>query len=135
MWSAVTRVAGYLASALLLSGLVALTWIWFVSGKLRQDKAAMSVPVVAAIAVVTIGVLLAVKGRGRRLARASAFTLIAAAVATAALVRVKGLTGDLFPILEYRYGSSAEERSRPCLVSPARQPLSSSQSRPRRRPQ
>ncbi len=109
MWSAVTRVARYLASALLLSGLVALAWIWFVSGRLRQDQAAMSVPVVAAIAVVTIGVLLAVKGRGRRLARASAFTLIAAAVTTAALVRVKGLTGDLFPILEYRYGASAEE--------------------------
>ena len=119
--SMVTRVARYCALALLVSAVVALAWIWLISGRLRQDQAAMSVPVVFAMAVATIGLLLTVKGHRRRLARASALVLIAAAMATAALVRVKGLTGDLFPILEYRFAASPEKRL-PVLPGIARAP-------------
>ena len=88
---------------LIAAGVVIFGWIWLIADRSGQEKMMMTVPLLAVMGVLAIGALVAVRGPWRRVARSAAAVLIAIGLAMPALFRLKGLTGDFFPVLEYRF--------------------------------
>ena len=88
---------------LIAAGVVIFGWIWLIADRSGQEKMMMTVPLLAVMGVLAIGALVAVQGPWRRVARGVAAVLVAIGLAMPALFRLKGLTGDFFPVLEYRF--------------------------------
>ena len=88
---------------LLAVGVLLLVWIWLVSDLAGQEKMMTTVPLLALMGVLAVVALFMVRGSWRKAARGVAVLLMAGGVAFPFLFRLKGLTGDFFPVLEYRY--------------------------------
>lgn len=91
--------------SLLLAGIacLGLVWIWELSDWIGQDRMMASVPIAAVIVILLGFSLLRVRGPRRRPARIGALLLVAALVALPVLFRIRGVTGDFFPVLEWRF--------------------------------
>ena len=89
--------------ALIAVGLVLLAWIWLITDFSGQEKTMMAVPVMALLGVLVVIALFTIRGPWRRSARGVAAVLILAGLAVPVLFRLKGLTGDFYPVLEYRF--------------------------------
>ena len=88
------------------AGTMVLAWVWFSDGgRTGQDRVLMSYPV-ALVTVLLLTIWLVFFSRMSRRARRTAAALVFAALALVAVTtRVKGVTGDLVPILEWRWAS------------------------------
>jgi outer membrane protein assembly factor BamB len=90
-----------------------LAWIWLGSDVMRQRKNVQTI----LILVVSLGLLAIWACLLSRLARRVRWTCAGAAllavVAGAALIRVRGVTGDLIPILEFRWSAGGEPERGP----------------------
>jgi len=88
------------------AGTMVLAWVWFSDGgRTGQDRVLMSYPV-ALVTVLLLTIWLVFFSRMSRRARRTAAALVLAALALVAVTtRVKGVTGDLVPILEWRWTS------------------------------
>ena len=119
------RIAAGLAYLLVAAALAFLFWLWLLSDRSGQSKMLTSVPLVMGLGVLGIIALLRVKGPSRRIARPVGLVLLAAAVATPVLFRIKGVTGDFVPVLEYRFAPKADTTLPllPGVASPAAQPV------------
>lgn len=91
--------------ALMAVGLVVLGWIWLLADWGGQERMMATVPLVALLAVLAVAALLTIKGPWRRSARGLAAVLVAMGIALPVPFRLKGLTGDFFPVLEYRFAA------------------------------
>ncbi len=80
-----------------------LAWIWLASDDSGQEKMMLAVPVLACLGAVTVLILFRVKGRRKTLAHAIGALLVFAGIAFPIVFRLRGLTGDFFPVLEYRF--------------------------------
>ena len=63
----------------------------------------MTVPLLLLTGVLAVAALVTVRGAWRRPARVVAALLVAIGLAVPVLFRLKGLTGDFYPVLEYRF--------------------------------
>ena len=99
----VGRALGVAMWVLIAVGLVLLAWVWLVADFSGQEKMMTAVPVLALLGVLTVAALFTIKGPWRRSARGVAVVLILAGLAVPVLFRLKGLTGDFYPVLEYRF--------------------------------
>lgn len=88
---------------LIAGGFVVLAWIWLISDFSGQEKMMMAVPVMALLGLLAVIALFTIKGPRRRSARGVAAVLIAVVLAMPVLFRLKGLTGDFYPVVEYRF--------------------------------
>ena len=88
---------------LIAAGLVVFSWIWLIADRSGQEKMMMTVPLLLALGVLAVVALVTVRGPWRRIARTAAAVLVAAGLAMPVMFRLKGLTGDFFPVLEYRF--------------------------------
>ncbi len=88
---------------LIAAGLVVFGWIWLIADRSGQEKMMMTVPLLVVVGVLAVVALVTVRGPWRRSARGVAAVLVAIGVAMPVLFRLKGLTGDFFPVLEYRF--------------------------------
>jgi outer membrane protein assembly factor BamB len=85
------------------AGLVVFGWIWLIADRSGQEKMMMTVPLLLALGVLAVVGLVTVRGPWRRIARSIAAVLVAVGLAVPVMFRLKGLTGDFFPVLEYRF--------------------------------
>jgi len=96
-----------------------LAWIWLVSDVMRQRKNVLTIET----SIVSLGLLTIWACLLSRLARRVRWTVAGAALlavaAGAALVRVRGVTGDLLPILEFRWSAAGEPERKPPVSGPA----------------
>ena len=92
-----------LVLVLLAVGVVVFAWIWLLSDFPGQERMMTTVPLLALMGVLAVVALFMVRGPWRKAARGVAALLLAVGVAFPFLFRLKGLTGDFFPVLEYRY--------------------------------
>ena len=90
---------------LMAAGLVALLWVWLLADFSGQEKMMLTVPLLALLGLLTVAALFTVRGPRRTPARGMAAVLIAIGVAIPFLFRLKGLTGDFYPVLEYRFAA------------------------------
>jgi outer membrane protein assembly factor BamB len=98
-----------LVAYLFVSGAVAvLLWLWLLSDRSGQEKMLTSVPILLGLGVLAVIALLRVKGPSRRWARPAGFALLVVAVASPVFFRIKGVTGDFMPVLEYRFAPKAD---------------------------
>ncbi len=88
---------------LMAAGLVALLWVWLLADFGGQEKMMLTVPLLALLGLLTVAALFTVRGPWRTPARGVAALLIAIGLAVPFLFRLKGLTGDFYPVLEYRF--------------------------------
>ena len=88
---------------LIAGGFVVLAWIWLISDFSGQEKTMMAVPVMALLGLLAVIALFTIAGPRRRSARGVAAVLIAAVLAMPVLFRLKGLTGDFYPVVQYRF--------------------------------
>jgi outer membrane protein assembly factor BamB len=88
---------------LIAAGVVVLAWIWLLSDFPGQERMMATVPVGFVVGILSIIALVAVRGRARRAARIAALAMILVVVAIPTFFRLKGLTGDFFPVFEYRF--------------------------------
>ena len=65
----------------------------------------LTVPLLALLGLLTVAALFTVRGPWRTPARGVAAVLIAIGLAVPFLFRLKGLTGDFYPVLEYRFAA------------------------------
>ncbi len=84
-------------------GFVLFGWIWLISDQSGQEKMMMTVPLLLLTGVLAVAALVTVRGAWRRPARVVAALLVAIGLAVPVLFRLKGLTGDFYPVLEYRF--------------------------------
>lgn len=99
----VRRLAAGLVYLLVAGALLFLVWLWLLSDRSGQQKTLTTVPIAFALGLVAIVALFRVRGPMRRLARVAAVALVAAGVSVPVLFRITGVSGDFFPILEYRF--------------------------------
>jgi outer membrane protein assembly factor BamB len=104
----VSRLAAAVAYLLVAAALAFLIWLWFFSDRSGQSRMLTSVPIFMGLGVLAIIALLRVKGPSRRVARPVGFLLLVAAVAMPVAFRIKGVTGDFVPVLEYRFAPKAD---------------------------
>ena len=93
------------AAVVALAGGAALAWVWLPDGRDRQERVMLTFPIALAM-VLLLAIWLAFLSRlprSRRLWMIGA--LVVAIAATAATTRIRGVTGDLVPILEWRWAS------------------------------
>jgi outer membrane protein assembly factor BamB len=102
------RIAAAVAYLLVAAALAFLIWLWLLSDRSGQSKMLTSVPIFMGLGVLALIALLRVKGPSRRLARPAGLVLLAAAVAAPVFFRIKGVTGDFVPVLEYRFAPKAD---------------------------
>ena len=88
---------------LIAAGLVVFGWIWLISDPSGQEKMMMTVPLLMVMGLLAVVALVMVRGPWRRIARGAAAVLLAVGLAMPLMFRLKGLTGDFFPVLEYRF--------------------------------
>ena len=88
---------------LIAAGLVVFGWIWLIADRSGQEKMMMTVPLLALMGLLAVVALVTVRGPWRRIARSVAAVLVAIGLAMPVMFRLKGLTGDFFPVLEYRF--------------------------------
>lgn len=109
-------------AALAVLNAVALGYIWFVSDLMRQVQVMASIGLLALTGLLLFlwFVLLSGAPLKARLGVATAMALMG--IAAAGLFRVRGVTGDLMPIVEYRFAAPRvlpEAQSRPVDPAPA----------------
>lgn len=80
--------------------------IWFVLDRLRQIQVMASIGVLGLTAVVLFLWFVLASGAPKRARSAVALVVVAAVVLSAALFRIRGVTGDLVPIIEYRFAAA-----------------------------
>lgn len=91
---------------ILLIAALALGWIWFFHDAQRQDRNLMSAPVMLAAALLAMLWLL-FASRMRWSIRLSLFAgCVVVIAAVPALFQIRGVTGDLIPVLEWRWSTS-----------------------------
>ncbi len=104
------------AIVLLIAGTAAVGWVWLSGSEMSgQDRVFLTVPVVFGLLVLLAAWLVffsRLSWRIRRRALGIFLTIIATGVAT---LRVRGVTGDLVPILEWRWATHAD----PAIETPA----------------
>jgi outer membrane protein assembly factor BamB len=95
-----------LPSLIVVTTIAALVWAWGSGDVIRQMRVMRSF----AILILATGALLlwflAASAASRRVRAAVALGSVLAFAASAALFRIRGVTGDLIPILEYRYAAA-----------------------------
>ncbi len=84
-------------------GLVVLAWVWLLSDFPGQDKMMATVPIGFLVGLLSVIALVTIQGPWRRAARAAAAAMILVVLAIPTMFRIKGLTGDFFPVFEYRF--------------------------------
>jgi outer membrane protein assembly factor BamB len=104
----IRRLATLLAYVLVGGAIAFLLWLWLLADKSGQAKMLTSVPILLGLGMLAIIALLRVKGPSRRLARPAGFALLAVAVAVPVFFRIKGVTGDFVPVLDYRFAPKAD---------------------------
>jgi outer membrane protein assembly factor BamB len=119
------------AAAIALLSACALAWVWLPDGADRQERVLSTFPIAFAT-VLLLAIWLVFFSRlsrsGRRRAIGAALAALVVAVAT---LRIRGVTGDLVPILEFRWTSHAPpalnlEPSSATAASPVPAPSSTS---------
>lgn len=104
--------------------LPALGYIWLVSDLMRQVQVMASIGVLALAFGLLVVWFVAFSGAPRRFRGGLALGLALLVGVSAALFRVRGVTGDLIPIVEYRFAAArvlpeAQSRPAPAPASPA----------------
>jgi len=84
-------------------GLVVLAWVWLLSDFPGQEKMMATVPVGFLVGLLSVIALFTIQAPWRRAARLAAAAMILVVVAIPTMFRIKGLTGDFFPVIEYRF--------------------------------
>jgi outer membrane protein assembly factor BamB len=101
--------------------LPALGYIWLVSDLMRQIQVMASIGVLALAFGLLVVWFVAFSGAPRKARVAVALGLASLVGVSAALFRVRGVTGDLIPIVEYRFAAARvlpEAQSRPAQAPP-----------------
>ncbi len=106
------------AAVIALAGACALGWVWLPEGADRQSRVMSTFPIAFAM-LLLLAIWLAFFSRLPRSRRLWAIGAVLVTIAaTAATTRIRGVTGDLVPILEWRWAS----REPPALrVEPLRE--------------
>jgi outer membrane protein assembly factor BamB len=101
-----SRVRWWPAAVILAAGVSVLAWVWWSDGgRTGQDRVMMSYPVVL-VTVLLLAIWLVFFSRvSRRARRLSAMFVLGGLALVAATTRIRGVTGDLVPILEWRWTS------------------------------
>jgi outer membrane protein assembly factor BamB len=102
----VSGVRWWPAAVVAAAGAGVLAWVWLSDGgRTGQDRVVMSYPVVL-VTVLLLAIWLVFFSRASRRARRLTVVCVLGALAfVAATVRIRGVTGDLLPILEWRWTS------------------------------
>ena len=123
--STTSRTRWWPAIVTLAAGAAALAWVWtFNADRTGQERVYMTMSIVLGI-LILLGVWLTLFSALSRRTRVRALVIILAVFALAAgTVRVRGVTGDLVPIFEWRWAarSSAGLEALPSLPSEAAPP-------------
>lgn len=101
---------------------LAFGYIWFVSDLMRQVQVMASIGLLALSGLVLFLWFVFVSGAPRKARLGVAATAAVIAIAAAGLFRVRGVTGDLVPIVEFRFAAPRvlpEAHSRPEDPAPA----------------
>lgn len=88
---------------LVLAGFVVLAWLWLVADFPGQERMMASVPVGFAVGLLLIVGLFTIRGPAKPAARIAAVAMMVVVAAIPAFFRLKGLTGDFYPVFEYRF--------------------------------
>lgn len=80
--------------------------IWFVLDRLRQIQVVASIGVVGLTGAALLLWFVFASGAPRRARTAVAAVVVTTVVLSAALFRIRGVTGDLVPIIEYRFAAA-----------------------------
>jgi outer membrane protein assembly factor BamB len=91
-----------------LGALAVLLWLWLFSDQIRQMQILLSYAVVLLFGIVAMLWLLFLSGLPLRIRSIPVLALLAAAVVFFSLVRVRGVTGDWLPVLEWRFAVAPE---------------------------
>jgi outer membrane protein assembly factor BamB len=114
------------AIGILLAGTLGLSWVWLSGGdQTRQERLFVTVPILLAM-ILMLAAWLAFFSRLPWPTRVRA-AVIALAILTlaAGTLRVRGVTGDLFPILEWRWAARPQATLAPLPPPPADPPPAS----------
>jgi outer membrane protein assembly factor BamB len=84
-------------------GLLVLAWVWLLSDFPGQERMMATVPIGFVVGLLSVIALFTIRGPWRRAARAAAGVMILVVIAIPTMFRIKGLTGDFFPVFEYRF--------------------------------
>ncbi len=84
-------------------GLLVLAWVWLLSDFPGQEKMMATVPVGFLVGLLSVIALVTIQGPWRRAARLAAVAMVLVVIAIPTMFRLKGLTGDFFPVFEYRF--------------------------------
>lgn len=100
---------------------LALTYIWLLSDLMRQIQVMASVGILFLSFVILFLWFVAFSGAPRKARLGLALGLVSLIGLSAALFRVRGVTGDLIPIIEYRFAAARvlpEAQTRPAEAVP-----------------
>jgi outer membrane protein assembly factor BamB len=113
-----TRTRWWPAIVTVAAGIAGFVWVWTSDGdRTGQERVYLSMAIVLGV-LILLGLWLTLFSALRRRTRVRALVIILAVFALAAgTVRVRGVTGDLVPILEWRWAARPAER--PDALPPA----------------
>ena len=84
---------------------LALGYVWFVSDLMRQVQVMASIGLLMICGVLLFVWFVFLSGAPRKARLGVAATVALIGIAAAGLFRVRGVTGDLMPIVEYRFAA------------------------------
>ena len=93
------------AAVIALAGACALGWVWLPEGADRQSRVMSTFPIAFATLLLLAIWLIFFSRLSRSRRRWAALFVVATVAAAAATLRIRGVTGDLVPILEWRWAS------------------------------
>src|SRR5512134_2307544 len=109
-------------------GLLWLGRVWFLSDVIRQEKVVRTIVTTGVVLILLLLWLLLLSRLPGRVRAAGFLGFVLLAGGGAALFRIRGVTGDLVPILERRWGAQRTEAPPPpaAMPSPGSEPTATS---------
>ena len=118
---------------LAVANVIAHSVIWLVLDRLRQIQVIASIGVLSLTAIILFLWFVFASGAPRRARTAVAAVVVTAVVLSAVLFRIRGVTGDLVPIIEYRFAAARvlpEAKEVPAAAAPSPEALVSATAAP-----
>ena len=112
-----TRLRWWPAAVVVAGGVLWLGYIWFVSPGIRQDRNVRSILATAVTGILLLLWFLLASGLRWKTRLAGFGLVVAALVLLAGLFRIEGVSGDLVPILAYRWSARPGSASGPVSAS------------------
>jgi outer membrane protein assembly factor BamB len=118
-----SRVRWWPAAVIAAAAALALGWVWLSGGdRTRQERVVLTLPILLGASALLTLWFIAFSRIAPRVRVAALGVLLAAGIAGAATLRVRGVTGDLVPILEWRWASSSAPAPEQLPAVPSAEP-------------